>query len=219
MAPRWRRSSAFGRNLYGTNSRFSSPAIVMIMDSNRVGRVSSSLATAIFDNVSVTNDLCDFSLSASSRVSVNIGGSASTSISASLTPFFSDSIGLSLNGLPAGVTRTFSPGALAGSSNASTLTLSASGSAAAGTYSIRVSGTDADIRHKSYRDSYAHDTVVRSRPPESCGAVDHGRVYFRNPLALLAPELSLSFNGSSSASKVRSSGESRAWVSRRSSFF
>ncbi len=83
-----------------------------------------------------------FSLSASpSSVSLQDGGSATTTITSTVSGGFSSAVSLSASGLPSGVTAGFSPSSIAApGSGSSTLTLTATASAAAGTYTVTITG-------------------------------------------------------------------------------
>jgi uncharacterized membrane protein len=74
------------------------------------------------------------------------GGSTSYTVSVSGTNGFNGSVNLSLSGLPAGASGSFSGPASPGSS--STLSVS-SGTAAAGTYSFTITGTFGSLSHQT----------------------------------------------------------------------
>src|SRR5579885_347809 len=86
----------------------------------------------------------DFSISSSpSSVSMQPGGSGSSTLSISSVNGFSSAVSLAASAIP-GVTATFSPSSVtpaAGGSASSTLTIGASSSATAGTYTLTVTGT------------------------------------------------------------------------------
>jgi hypothetical protein len=82
----------------------------------------------------------NFSLSASpASVTVNSGASGTASIAIARTGGFTGSVDLSASGLPSGVTAAFSPDPTTG--NTSTLTLTASGTAAPGTVTVTINGS------------------------------------------------------------------------------
>lgn len=83
-----------------------------------------------------------FTLSASpSAVTVSQGSAAATTVSLSRTRYTAD-VALGISGpLPAGVTATFVPVVLSGGAKTSTLTLTASTSAATGTSTVRIVGS------------------------------------------------------------------------------
>jgi hypothetical protein len=86
----------------------------------------------------------DFSLSASpSSVTVAPGGSGSTTITVTPVNGFNGGVALSVSGLPAGASASFSP---ASTTSTSVLTLNA-GTAAAGTYALTVTGTNGALTH------------------------------------------------------------------------
>src|SRR5206468_9754897 len=93
-------------------------------------RTTSSLATATFDNVSITAAVAPqptFSLSSTPGSLAILQGATSTS-TITITPLngFNSSVSLSASGLPSGVTASFNPTSTASSS---TLTLAASSTA------------------------------------------------------------------------------------------
>jgi subtilase family serine protease len=86
-----------------------------------------------------------FSLSASpTSVSVAQGKSGTSTITSTVTDGFDSSISLSASGQPTGVTVSFSPTSITGAGS-STLTLTVASTTAAGTYSIKVTGTSGSI--------------------------------------------------------------------------
>src|SRR4029077_2289068 len=85
----------------------------------------------------------DFTLSAApTSLSVTQGSSGATTISTSVSGGFNSAVSLSVSGLPAGVTASFSPASIAapGSGN-STLTFTASSTATTGTSNVTISAT------------------------------------------------------------------------------
>src|SRR5262249_10918179 len=99
----------------------------------------SAVATASFDNVSITLPPPGYTLSASpANVSVAQGANITSTISVVPRNGFNGSVSLSASGLPSGVTAAFSPTSTA---NTSTLTLTASGTAPIGTTSVTITGT------------------------------------------------------------------------------
>jgi uncharacterized membrane protein len=86
-------------------------------------------------------------LSASS-VSVKQGSSVTAGVTVSVSGSFNNPIALSATGLPAGVTASFTPANLAApGSGASTLLVTASSQAAAGSYPIQITATGGGITH------------------------------------------------------------------------
>ncbi len=91
----------------------------------------------------VTND---FSISASpASLSVAQGAQGSSTISTKLVSGSAESVSLSINGLPGGVTAAFNPSSVT-AGNSSTLTLTVGG-ATAGTYSLTITGTAPSATH------------------------------------------------------------------------
>jgi uncharacterized membrane protein len=95
----------------------------------------------------VTLVVSDFTISASpSSQSANQGGTANYAVT--LTPLngFSNTVSLSISGLPAGATATFTPASLAGSGT-STLAIATSTSTPSGSYPLTITGTDGVLTH------------------------------------------------------------------------
>ncbi|HEY5810265.1 MAG TPA: endo-1,4-beta-xylanase [Povalibacter sp.] len=86
----------------------------------------------------------DFTLSATpSSVTVNRSASGSASVAISRTGGFTGSVGLSVSGLPSGVTASFSPASTTG--NSAALTLTASSTATLGTSAITITGASGSL--------------------------------------------------------------------------
>src|SRR5438309_7933896 len=106
----------------------------------------STLATATFDNVSVTSIVAPpptYTLSASpSSLSIPQGASGASTISVTPQNGFTGSVSLSASGQPSGVTASFSTNPATASS---TLTLAASSTATTGTFSVVVTGTSGSL--------------------------------------------------------------------------
>jgi len=109
-------------------------------------RNTSSLATATFDNVSLTTPAPpspNFSLSTSlSSMTMTQGTSSPNTITITPQFGFNGNVSLSASGLPAGVTASFNPSTTA---TTSTLTLTAAGTAAVGTFSATITGTSGSL--------------------------------------------------------------------------
>src|SRR2546426_719106 len=122
-------------------------------------RTTSSLATATFDNVSVTAAVAPqptFSLSTSpSSLTVIQGTNGASTITVTPLNGFNSSVSLSASGLPSGVTASFNPSSTASSStltltasstaSSSTLTLTASSTATTGTFTLTVTGSSGNL--------------------------------------------------------------------------
>lgn len=91
----------------------------------------------------------DFVLSTSpGSLSVNQGGTASTTVSSATAGGFNSAVSLSVSGLPTGVTASFSPTSIvAPGSGSSTLTFSASSTATTGTFNVTVTASGGGITH------------------------------------------------------------------------
>jgi hypothetical protein len=84
----------------------------------------------------------DFTLSANPS-SQNITAGASASYTAGVTPLngFTDSVSLTVKGLPTGTSATFNPTSITGGSGSSTLSVSTTSSTPAGSYPLTITGT------------------------------------------------------------------------------
>jgi regulation of enolase protein 1 (concanavalin A-like superfamily) len=102
----------------------------------------SALATATFDNVSVTPGApptASFTLSASpGSMNLTQGSSGTSTITITPQDGFTGNVTLSASGLPSGVTASFSPNP---ATSTSQLTLTASSTATTGTVSLTLTGT------------------------------------------------------------------------------
>jgi len=95
----------------------------------------------------------DFGLSASpTSLSVNQGASVGDTITATSINGFAGAVNLSVSGLPSGVTATFAPTSVsppANGSASSTLTLTASSTAATGSATVTVTGSNGTLTHSA----------------------------------------------------------------------
>ena len=93
----------------------------------------------------------DFTIAASpGSLSIVQGASGTSTVTVTSLSGFTSAVGLSCTGAPAGVTCAFSPASLtppANGSASSTLTVSVSGSVAAGGYSFQATGTSGTLTH------------------------------------------------------------------------
>lgn len=89
----------------------------------------------------------DFSIAASpTSLSLNPGGSGTSTITTAITSGSAEAVSLSLSGAPSGVTGSFSPSSITGAGSA-TLTINTTSSAAPGTYALTVTGTASSGSH------------------------------------------------------------------------
>ena len=103
----------------------------------------SVVATASFDNVSITQPPPSYTLSASPPgVTVGPGSSGASTITVIPRNGFSGSVNLSASGLPSGVTASFNP---ASTGSTSALTLTASANATVGTSNVTITGTSGSL--------------------------------------------------------------------------
>jgi subtilase family serine protease len=98
---------------------------------------------------SSTSPTPSYSLSASpGSVSIAEGSSGSSTITSTVSGGFDSAVSLSASGAPTGVTITFSPTSITGTGS-STMSIVVASSAAAGTYSITVSGVSGSTTEKT----------------------------------------------------------------------
>jgi hypothetical protein len=103
----------------------------------------------------------DFAITAA-PASQTVQAGSGTSYTATVTPSggFTDTVNLSISGLPAGATASFVPSAVAGGSGSSALTVSTTAATAAGTYTLTILGSDGALSH-----STTVTLVVTAPPP------------------------------------------------------
>src|SRR5262249_32874783 len=94
-------------------------------------------------NLTVQPPLNDFSLSADSPT-MNLGGTATTSVVLTPQGVFNGMVTLSISGVPGGITASFNPNP---TTSTSTLTFVASNSAPLGTHTLNLTGTSGSISH------------------------------------------------------------------------
>jgi uncharacterized membrane protein len=114
----------------------------------------------------------DFSLAASpAALSVTQGNSGATTISTGVSGGFNSTISLSVSGLPAGVTTSFSPASIAApGSGSSTLTFSSSSTATTGSSNVTVTASGGGTSHTTtvaltVNAATAPDFTVVASPP------------------------------------------------------
>jgi endoglucanase len=109
-----------------------------------VGGVASNAANFTVSTTQMPN----YSLGASpNSLTVNRGASGPVSVSITRSGGFTGSVALSVSGLPAGVTASFSPASTTG--NSSTLTLTASSTATLGNATLTINGSNATVGARS----------------------------------------------------------------------
>jgi subtilase family serine protease len=91
-----------------------------------------------------------FTLSTSSSLSLTPGGHGTVTATTAVTGGFNSAVALSITGLPAGVTASFTPVTLpAPGSGSSTVTITASSSTIPGTYSLNITASGGSIQKSS----------------------------------------------------------------------
>jgi hypothetical protein len=103
----------------------------------------------------------DFTITAAPASQTVQAGNA-TAYTTTITPSggFTDTVSLSVSGLPAGASASFVPAAIAGGSGNSTLTVSTTTATPAGTFTLTITGADGALVH-----STAVTLVVTAPPP------------------------------------------------------
>jgi pseudomonalisin len=88
-----------------------------------------------------------FTLSAASSISLARGAHGTVSVTISVSGGFNSAVVLSIGGLPSGVTASFAPALFAApGAGSSTLTITASSSAAIGSYPLTITGSGANLQ-------------------------------------------------------------------------
>src|SRR5437899_2220385 len=128
-------------------------------------RSTSSLATATFDNVSVSTPVApppNFSLSTlPSSVTIVQGASGTSTITVSPQNGFNGNVSLSVSGLPSGVTASFNPSS---TTSTSTLTLTANSTATTGTVTVTITGTSGSLTSTTTVSLTVHAVNVPTLP-------------------------------------------------------
>jgi DNA/RNA endonuclease YhcR with UshA esterase domain len=149
----------------GSNFAFrSEQATVSSLDTVGVHVDASGAGTTTACNFSVSGAAPpppDFTLTAT-PASRSVATGSATSYTATVAPSngFTDAVGLSVAGLPAGVTATFSPTSITGGSGTSTMNVSVGASTVAGSTTLTIKGTDGALQH-----SATVTLVVTATPP------------------------------------------------------
>jgi hypothetical protein len=130
-------------------------------------------------SVTVLLVVTDFTLSATpASQTVSAGSSTTYTLSTTAVNGFTDAVSLSVSGLPAGATGTFSPTSIGGAGS-STLTVSTSASTPAGTYTLTITGTDGCRSHSvtvTLVVNPAPDFTITATPTSqttACGCVNY----------------------------------------------
>ena len=100
-------------------------------------------------NIDPAAPLPDFTVSATpSSRTVSAGSSAGFDVGTTALNGFAGTVGLSVTGMPSGVTAAFNPAAVSGGAS-STLTLSTAPATVAGTYSLTITATSGSLSHST----------------------------------------------------------------------
>jgi hypothetical protein len=110
------------------------------------------------------NQSPDFLFTAtSSTQSVPVSGSAAYTVSTTAMRGFSDSVSLSVSGLPVGSSASFVPASLSGTGS-STLTVATGSNTAAGTYTLTISGSSPGLIHSTTVTLIVQDFSLAATP-------------------------------------------------------
>jgi hypothetical protein len=145
----------------------------------------------------------DFSLAASpTSVTVQQGGTGTSTISTAVTSGSAQSISFSASGVPAGTTASFNP-ASATAGGSSTLTLAVGSTTSPGTYTITVTGAGASATHTAT----VTLTVTSSAPPGSVvnGGFETGSLSGWSSSGVLAPKVVTTAHSGSYAAQLGAS--------------
>lgn len=148
-----------------------------------------------------------FSLTSSpASVSIAQGASGNSTITSTLNGVFDSSVALSVSGLPAGATASFSPNTIAAPGNGSaTLTITAGSSTAVGTYNVVVTGTGG---------GQTHTTTINLSVTSSAPATQQllGNTGFENGSANPAPWSATAGVIDNSSFQPAHTGSWKAWL-------
>lgn len=101
-----------------------------------------------------------------STVAASLNNTSDVTITLHALFGFSSDVTLSVSGLPAGITATFSPATVTGGNGTSTLALAVGSSVTLGSYSVTITGTGGGITHSS-----TFTLLVNSSPGSFAGSV------------------------------------------------
>ncbi|SNR72506.1 M20/M25/M40 family metallo-hydrolase [Actinoplanes regularis] len=120
------------------------------INSTSLGRWANAELYAVWNLTTGTSPANDFSVSLSpSAASVTPGASATATVSTATTSGSAQTVALTSSGAPTGVTVSFSPASVT-SGGSSTMTVATTTAAAAGSYTITVTGTGSATHTASY---------------------------------------------------------------------
>ncbi|GLW29038.1 hypothetical protein Areg01_19780 [Actinoplanes regularis] len=120
------------------------------INSTSLGRWANAELYAVWNLTTGTSTANDFSVSLSpSAASVTPGASATATVSTATTSGSAQTVALTSSGAPTGVTVSFSPASVT-SGGSSTMTVATTTAAAAGSYTITVTGTGSATHTASY---------------------------------------------------------------------
>ena len=138
----------------------------------------------------------DFALAASPGSQTVTPGS-STSFAVTVTPAdgFAGAVGLSVTGLPAGATASFSPSSIAGGSGNSTLTVATTSATPSGSSTLTITGADGTLQHST------QVTLVVS---SGCVAASPSTGWINTPFASQTGTFTAQYDATPSASPTNS---------------
>lgn len=138
---------------WGTNPTSGSSVLTLTASSSAPGSTTTLTITGTSGNLTATTQVTvavhgpSFLLSASpNSVQLNQGGSATSTVTITPQYGFTGNVNLSVAGLPSGMSASFSPPSTTGTS---TLTLTASNTAAGGTGTLTITGTSGNLTETS----------------------------------------------------------------------
>jgi uncharacterized membrane protein len=131
---------------WGTNPTSGTSVLTITASSSATGGTSiltitgTSGALKATTTIALTINAPTFTLYSPGSVSLGLGATGATTVGVSPLNGFTGNVSLSVSGLPSGVTASFSPNSITGYQD-STVTLTASASAAVGQYTVTITGT------------------------------------------------------------------------------
>lgn len=126
----------------------------------------------------------DFSIAATpSSVAVKLGATAAYTVNTTALNSYSGTVSLSVTGLPANTTASFSPVSIAGTGS-STLSVVTTTATPAGSYTLTITGTDGTLTHTSAVTLVVQDFAVSATPSSTAVNTGSAASYTVNTSAL-----------------------------------